>query len=53
MRKRNAKQLGDVLAETLEGATIQFAYQLWRAEKTGAWLTVHLSALNGTELGVK
>ena len=40
----------EALAATLEGAPVQHARRLQRATKTGAWLTVQLSTVNGTEL---
>ena len=39
--------------ETLAGDPIQGACQLRWATKTGEWLTVHPSTVNGTELGVQ
>ena len=41
------------LEETLAGSLIQGAYRLRWATKTGAWLTVQKSTVNGTELGAQ
>ena len=38
-------------AATLEGVPVQGARQLQQATKTGAWMTVQLSTVNGTVLG--
>ena len=44
-------QAGEALTDALEGAPVVHARQLQRATKTGAWLTVQPSTVNGTELG--
>ena len=38
---------------TLEGAPVLHIRQLQRATNTGAWLTVHPSTVNGTEMGAQ
>ena len=43
----------EALTAALEGAPVQHARQLRRAIKTGAYLTVHLPTVNGTELGAQ
>ena len=50
MRKRNANRSEEALEETLSGVPVQFAFRLRRATKTGAWLMVQLSIVNGTKL---
>ena len=41
------------MTATLEGAPVQHAHQMRRATKTGAWLKVQPSTVNGTELGAE
>ena len=43
----------EALTATLEGPPVLHARQMQRATKTGAWLTVQLSTVNGTELGAQ
>ena len=51
VRKRNVLLVEEDLAKTLVGGPVQFVRQLRQATKTGAWLTVQLSNVNGKELG--
>ena len=41
------------LTETLAGATVQDARLLRPETKIGAWMTVQLYTVNGTELGAQ
>ena len=43
----------EALAETLAGAPVQAARRLRWVTKTGAWLMVQPSTVNGTELGAQ
>ena len=52
-RKRNTLRSDEALEETLEGAPVHVACRLWWAKKTGAWLTVQPSTVNGTGLGAQ
>ena len=51
VRKRRVLLVEEALAETIAEAPVQGAHRLQRATKTGAWLTVQLSTVHGTELG--
>ena len=51
MEVLRAKQ--EALTAALEGPPVQHALQLRRVTKTGAYLTVHLPTVNGTELGAQ
>ena len=51
VRKRGVLIEEEALAETLAGGAVQGAHRLRRATKTGAWMTVQPSTVNGTELG--
>ena len=51
MMRRGQIRAEEDLTASLEGAPVLHARCLRRATKTGAWLTVHLSTVNGTELG--
>ena len=51
-RKSVAKEMAS-LEVTIAGAPEVVTHRLQRAKKTGAWLTVHLSTVNGTELGAQ
>ena len=43
----------EALKAPLEGSQVQHARRLRQATKTGAWLTVQPSKVNGTELGAQ
>ena len=47
-RNWNARRSEEALEETLAGAPVQVASRLWRVTKTGAWLVVQPSTVNGT-----
>ena len=51
VRRRCQRRAEEALTAALEGALVQHALRLQRATKTGAWLTVQPSTVNGTELG--
>ena len=51
MRERNTLWLEEAMADTREGAPVQVTCCLRRETKTGSWLTVHTSKVNGMELG--
>ena len=51
MRHRGEPRAEAMLTAALEGAPVLQARQMRRAAKTGAWLTVLPSTVNGTELG--
>ena len=53
LRKSNIMRLEKALKETLAGVRDQVLRRLWRVIKTGAWLTVHTTTVNCTELGTK
>ena len=53
MRHRGVQRAEALLTAALEGAPVQQARRMRRAEKTGAWITVLLSTVNGTELGAQ
>ena len=53
LRKWSARWSEEALADTLEGALVQFSRHLWRATNTGMWLTVKPLTVNGTELGAQ
>ena len=53
MQKRNTRWSEEALDETLAGALVQVARHLRRVTKTGMWLTVKPSSVNGTELGAQ
>ena len=53
MQKWSILPAEESLAETLAGAPVQDAHRLRRVTKTGAWLTVKTSTVNGTELGAQ
>ena len=53
LRKRRVLMAEEALAETLAGALVQGTCRLNKATKMMAWLTLHLSMANGTELGVQ
>ena len=46
-------RLEEALAYNLEGDPVQVARRLRRAVKTGTWLMVQLSIVNGTDLGAQ
>ena len=50
VRKRSVLLADESLAENLAGYPFQGARQLWRAKKTGTWLTVQPSTVKGTKL---
>ena len=51
--RRVIQRAEEALAATLEGAPVQRARRLRRETKTGAWLTVQPSTVNGTEMGAQ
>ena len=51
MRKRGEIQAEEALTAALERAPVMQARRMRQAAKTGAWLTVLPSTVNGTELG--
>ena len=53
VRKWSVLRAEEALVETLAGAPVQGTRKLRRMTKTGAWLTVQPSTINGTELGAK
>ena len=53
VRKRSAQQAEEPLAATIAGAPAQHARQLQQATKTGFWMMVQPSTVNGTELGAQ
>ena len=53
VRNRNTLRSEEALMNTLEGAPVHVTRRLLRAMKTGAWLTVHSSTVNGMELGAQ
>ena len=53
VRRRGQRRAEEALTATLEGSPVLQARRLRRATKTGAWLIVQLSTVNGTELGAQ
>ena len=53
MQKRSVLRAEEALSETLAGNPVQDACFLRSETKTGDWLMVQLSTVNGTELGVQ
>ena len=53
VRHRGEKRAEVVLTAQLEGPLVLQACQMRRAAKTGAWITVLLSTVNGTDLGAQ
>ena len=53
VRRRGQRRAEEALTAALEGPLVQRALQLRRATKTGAWLAVHPSTVNGTEMGTQ
>ena len=53
MAVRSVLLAEEALTETILGAHVEGTRRLQRVMKTGAWLTVQLSTVNGTELGVQ
>ena len=51
VRHREEQRAEAALTASLEGAPVLQARQMRRAAKTGAWITVLPSTVNGTELG--
>ena len=51
--KRSILQEEEALAEKLLLAPVQDTHRLWRAMKTGTWMTVQPSTVNGTEMGAQ
>ena len=51
MRNRGEQRSEVALTAALEGAPVLQARRMRRAAKTGAWITVLLSTVNGIELG--
>ena len=48
VRKRSAQQAEEALVATIVGDSFRVARRLQRAIKTGAWLAVQPSTVNGT-----
>ena len=53
VQHRGDQRAEEALTAALEGAPVMQARRMQRAAKTGAWLTVMLSTVNGTELGAQ
>ena len=53
VRRRIQQRAEEALAATLAGGLVQSAQRLRWATKTGAWMTVQPSILNGTDLGAQ
>ena len=53
VQKRSVLRAEEALPETLAGNPVQDACFLRSETKTGDWLMVQLSTVNGTELGVQ
>ena len=53
MRQRGEKRAEEALTAALEGGPVLQSRFMQRASKTGAWLTVLPSTVNGTELGAQ
>ena len=51
VRRRGQIRAEEALTAALEGALVLHTSRLQRAAKTGAWLTVQPSTVNGTDLG--
>ena len=49
VRRRSTQRAEKALTETIAGDPVQGARRLQRETKTGAWLTLHPSTVNGTE----
>ena len=52
VRKWSVLLAEEALYETIAGGPVQGARRLQRATKTGAWMMVQPSTVNGTELSV-
>ena len=53
MRHRGVIRAEAALTASLEGTPVQQARRMRREAKTGAWLAVLPSTVNGTELGAQ
>ena len=53
VRRRGQIRVEEALTAVLEGVPVLHARRLQRATKTGAWLTVQPSTVNGTDLGAQ
>ena len=53
LRQRGEQRAEEALKVALEGSPIMQARRMRRAAKTGAWLTVLPSTVNGMELGAQ
>ena len=53
VRRSGQRQAEEALTAALKGAPVLHTRRLRRGKKTGAWLTVQLSTVNGTELGAQ
>ena len=51
MRRRGQIRAEEALTAALEGGPVLHALRLRQAAKTGAWITVQMSTVNGAELG--
>ena len=53
VRRRGQRRAEEALTAALEGDPVLHARRLQRATKTGAWMTVQPSTVNGTDLGAQ
>ena len=53
VRRRGQRRAEEALTAALEGPLVLHAHRLQRLTKTGAWVTVQPSTVNGTELGAQ
>ena len=53
MQKRRVVSEEESLAYTLVGVPVQGTQRLRQTTRTGAWLTVQRSTINGTEMGAQ
>ena len=53
VRKQSILQKEEAQAETVVGAPIQDTQHVRRATNTGAWITMHPSMVNDTNLGAQ
>ena len=51
--RKSTQRAEEALASTTARGPVQGAHQLRQATKTGAWLTVQPSTVNGTDMGVQ
>ena len=53
VRRQGQIRAEEALTDALEGGPVLHTCQLQRATKTGSWLTVQPSTVNGTKLGAQ